>query len=180
MIGWILLIISIGLATQSLWWLIVTLLIILFKLNHWWFYLSRPWRRVHYPSMRAYSAIIGHATGREEQDGTPMNINECLKDLICARYPDMESSEIDEFFYDTVQRCDRFEDRELVENYLSKKNSNVDSGRLNELLDKITPHWKSDDNNLMVKMIIAGFIEKEFTMTDRGEYIYEVITNRAK
>jgi len=157
-----------------------TAIIGLYKIYHWWFYRSRPWRRIHYPVMRTYAAILGAAKGEEESEGKQFNLYEALSELVSAHVPNMSHEDIRKFLDREFERCRTFADIDLVESHMRKEMPHLDNKLIRETLEKYRPYLNPNDRFTMAKMVIAGLIERGYSEKDRGEYMYEVLTNNAK
>jgi hypothetical protein len=178
--SWIVLIIAAILAVaHSPWWSALVVVTALYKANKWWYYRSRPWRRVHFPMMRAYAAVIGAAVGEEERTGKPVDMHEVLTALVSASDPTIQPDEATQIIGREYERCANFYDIDLIESYMLGKNPAADKTLLRTTLEKYRPYFNVDDKGTITRMVIAAVIERQFTKEDRGEYMYEVINNRA-
>ena len=180
MIATALLIITAALAFINPWWLVATILVSLWKLNHWRFYRSRPWRRVHFPAMRLYAGELGFATGRDERDDTMTPYQEILGSLVKTFFPEMPAPDIAAFIEREYDRCRTFADKRLIADYLKKKNPKLDEADLDQSLESFRPHMNPNDRFAISRLIVAGIIEGLYSKEERAEYMFEVLNGRAK
>lgn len=178
MIGWILLVIFSVLSYTYSWWFIFGVIVLgIWKLNRWYFYSSRPWRKVHFPMMRAYAAVSGIETGQAEREGREFNLNTALLNLLKMVNPEISVSH-EELIRREFDRCQTFYDERLIQQYLIEKEG-LNLTQAASILEKIKKSMRAPDNGLMVRMVIASIIEEQFSPQDRGEYLFQVFNGRA-
>jgi len=181
MVVWGLLFIFVFLSVfYSYWFLIVVAILGLWKTLQFWFYKSRPWRRIHYPAMRLYSSIAGYEAGEAENENRMFNFKNALSNFIRALRPDWESDNIESFIDTEFERSKNFEDRKLIKKHILTKKRKISESQIDNNFDEFLSKIDPLDRAWMVRMIIAGIIEDQYGQDDRGEYLYEVIVGNAK
>ncbi len=181
MIVWGLLIIFVFISVfYSYWFLIAVALLGLWKASQFWFYKSRPWRRIHYPAMRLYSNVSGHEAGKAESENRKFDFKNALSNFTRALRPDWESDNIESFIDREIERSKKFEDRKLIKKHVLTKKKNTSESQIDNALDEFSSIIDPLDRTWMVRMIIAGIIEDQYGQDDRGEYLYEVMVGKAK
>lgn len=178
MIGWILFVVFAVLSYSYSWWFVIVLAVLgLWKLNRWFYYSSRPWRKVHFPMMRAYAEASGLEAGQAEREGREFNLDKALFNLLKMVNPRVSISH-KELVQREFERCESFYDGPLIQKYLVEKKE-VDKTHVGPVLDQIKNSMNTSDKGLMVRMVIASVIEEQFSPLDRGEYLFQVFSGRA-
>lgn len=178
MIGWILLATFAVLSYIYSWWIISGVIVLaLWNLNRWHYYSSRPWRKVHFPMMRAYAAASGHESGQAQREGREFDINAALLNLLKTVNPEASISH-EALIKREFVRCQNFYDESLIQEYLVKVKG-LDPSHVQPILNKVKGGMKTSDKGLMVRMVIASIIEEQFSPQDRGEYMFQVISGKA-
>lgn len=178
MIGWVILAAFAVLSYNYSWWFIFGVVITaLWKLSHWHYYSSRPWKKVHFPMMRAYAAAAGIESGMAEREGREFDINAALLNLLKMVNPEVSIAH-EALIEREFVRCQNFYDESLIKEYLVKSKG-IDQSNAQLILGKIKDSMKASDNGLMVRMVIASIIEEQFSPQDRGEYMFQVISGKA-
>jgi hypothetical protein len=179
MIGWLLLLGAIYLAFQSPWWWIAVGILAAWKIARRYFYKSMPWRRVHYPMMRAYAAAAGHESGLAERDGRPFEVKRALRHLL-SDGPASWSAEKIEACLDEVERMSgSFGERELLAQAIRKRHPNVSSHELDQVLQKVESQWRPDNIRLWVELTIGEVIRDSYGEQERAEYLYSLVMGKA-
>ncbi|MBC7341792.1 MAG: hypothetical protein H5U02_05000 [Clostridia bacterium] len=180
MLGWMALVVFILLAVyNSPWWWMAVAPAVLWKAHLWYFYKGRPWRRVHYPAMRAYARACGAETFRAEREGRDFDVRSALVELLRLVRPAWDPGSIDLFIEREFDRCANFTDRGLIEEYIRKRARRVDQGELDAIMRKIASVFDSRKSWLMVRMVVAGLVEEQYGEAHRAEYLVEVLTGNA-
>jgi len=178
-IGWLLLCAFAALTYLYSWWfLLVVVAIALWKLGRWHFYSSRPWKKVHYPMMRAYAAACGFETGRAEREGRSFDVKAALQELLRMVNPKVGLSHA-ALIEREFERYRTFHDAELIQEYLTESKG-VPADKTVPFMEAVRKSMSTFDNGLIVRMIIASVIEEQFSPRDRGEYLFEVFSGRGK
>jgi len=178
MIGWILLATFAVLSYAYSWWFIFGVVVLgLWKLNRWYYYSSRPWRKVHFPMMRAYAAASGLEAGQAEREGREFNLNAALLNLLKMVNPTISVSH-EELILREFERCHAFYDELLIQRYLVEKKG-LDPTQVAPVPGKVKESMRTSDKGLMVRMVIASVIEEQFSPQDRGEYMFQVVSGKA-
>jgi hypothetical protein len=178
MIGWILLAAFAVLSYGYSWWFVVGVVVFgLWKLNRWYYHNSRPWRRVHFPMMRAYAGVSGLEAGEAEREGREFNLNAALLNLLKMVNPKIGIGH-EELIQREFERCNTFYDESLIREYLTEKKG-LDLTQVSPVLGKIKDAMHTSDKGLMVRMVIASVIEEQFSPLDRGEYMFQVFNGKA-
>lgn len=179
MIGWGLLVTFAVLSyVYSLWFIVGVIVLALWKLNRWYYYSSRPWRKVHFPMMRAYAAASGIEAGQAEREGREFSLNTALLNLLKMVNPEVRISH-EALIEREFERREEFYDGPLIQRYLVGKKG-LDPAKATMMLEKIRELVAIPDKGFMVRMVIASVIEEQFSSEDRGEYLFEVFSGEAK
>ncbi len=178
MIGWILFATFAVLSYAYSWWFIIGVAVFgLWKLYRWYYYSSRPWRKVHFCMMRAYASASGLEAGQAEREGREFNLNFALFNLLKMVNPEVSVGHED-LIQRELSRCETFYDEALIQQYLIEKKG-LDPTQVAPVLGEIKESMHVSDKGLMVRMVIASVIEEQFTPLDRGEYMFQVFSGRA-
>ena len=178
MIGWILFVAFATLSYFYSWWFVIGVVVFgLWKLNRWYYYSSRPWRKVHFPMMRAYAGASGLEAGQAEREGREFNLNTALLNLLKMVNPKVSIGH-EELIQREFERCETFYDEPLIQKYLVEKKG-IDKTQIGPVLEQIENSMNTSDKGLMVRMVIASVIEEQFSSLDRGEYLFQVFSGRA-
>lgn len=180
MIYWLLLVVTLILAYGNSWWWIAVAILALFKGFKWWFYRSRPWRRIHYPAMRAYSAAAGTETAAAENEGRNFNVKNALITLLGLLKPNWDEEQKTLFVNREMERARTYSDEPLIREAFRKSNTKANDRELNELMNTLSNSININDNGWMVRTVIAGLVEDQFGIDDRGEYLRECVSGNAK
>jgi len=178
MIGWGLLIVFAVLAYTSSWWFLLGVAALaLWKANRWYYYSSRPWRKVHFPMMRAYAAASGIESAQANREGRAFDVKTALLNLLKMVNPKV-SLDYEALIQREFERHENFYDGALMQEYLLKR-KNLSPDQAASMLEKIRELANTPDNGLMVRMVIASVIEDQFSALDRGEYLFQVFSGQA-
>lgn len=127
---WILLIAFVLLTYYySTWFIVGVCALAIWKLNRWYTWSSRPWRKVHFPMMRAYATASGLEAGHAEKEGRDFDIEAALRNLLVVANPKISLSH-DDLIKQVFDRCRTFYDRPLIEAHY------IQRGFLDRGLDK--------------------------------------------
>jgi hypothetical protein len=178
MISWILFVTFAVLSyVYSLWFIFGVVVFALWKLNRWYYYSSRPWRKVHFPMMRAYAAASGLEAGQAEREGREFNLNTALLNLLKMANPKVSVSH-EVLIKREFERCYKFYEEPLIRQYLVEENG-IDPSQVTSVLGEIRGRMNTSNKGLMARMVIASVIEEQFSPQDRGEYLFQVISGKA-
>lgn len=179
MITWLLIAGATALAFVNSWWLIAVAILSLYKGFRWWFYRSRPWRRVHYPAMRAYAAVAGIEAAVAENEGRDFDVRNALILLLGKIRPDWDQERSSSLVDREIERARSLQDEPLIRKAI-RKNMTASDGEIEILMNKIVKSIDPNDSSWIVRTVIAGLIEDRFSEEDRGEYLMECISGNAK
>lgn len=178
MIGWILLATSAVLSFTYSWWFMFGVVVLaLWKLNRWYYYSSRPWKKVHFPMMRAYAGACGLESGQAQREGREFNLHAALLNLLKMVNPKVSISH-EALIEREFMRCQNPYDESLIQEYLAKVKG-MDPSHIQPILKSIKGAMNTSDKGLMVRMVIASIIEEQFSPQDRGEYMFQVLSGKA-
>ncbi len=183
MFTWALIVTTIVLTlAHSWWWLIVTVLLSAFKANKWWYYKSRPWRRIHFPVMRYYAAASGTESVEAQNDGREFNIRNALINLHNSLQPELGNvdADADNFVDVVIEKCKNYSDEKLIRDTFKKRNTELSGNEFNELMSTLNESIIRTNNSWHVCIFIAEIIEQQYGVNDRGEYIVSCIEGDAK
>ena len=148
---------------------------------NWYFHSGRPWRKCHFPLMMAYSKAAGAELGTAQREGRDVDFNNALR--IFLRMINQNLFLADDNFLNGIidqafERCRNFHDYPLIRSFLAEKKE-FSKEKIDLILQEISKSMDTSNNALMIRMIIAEIIEDQFTVADRGEYMFEVFNGRA-
>jgi len=180
MITWLLLLVSITLAYISKWWWLAVVVLGAFKAFQWHYYRGRPWRRIHYPAMRAYAIASGGESADADNNAREFDIKNALIRLLGLLRPEWKQTTVNQFIVREITRAKSYSDEPLIRDAFRKSNSNASENDLNQLMEPLKQSLNVNGNGWLIRVIIAGLIEAEYSTEERGEYLMECITGRAK
>ena len=180
MIAWLWLVGFIYLAWNNSWWWIAVVIVALYKGFQWWFYKSRPWRRIHYPVMRAYASAAGTESAAAQSEGREFEVKNALTILLKLVKPDWSEEDTSRFVDIEIERARSYSDEPLIKEALRRSNKKISDEELQDLMDNIKDSINDKDKSWAVRTVIAGLIENQFSEEDRGEYLKECIAGNAK
>lgn len=178
MIGWILLAaFAVFSYLYSLWFIVGIIVLSLWKVNHWYYYSSRPWKRIHFPLMRLYASAAGYEAGLAEREGREFDVEIALRRLfeLAGVSTEAERLVLVQKLFDT---CSNFYDENDMKSYLLEKKGLSEDG-VEPILSKMRDILSNPDNGLLVRMAAASIIEDRYSTEDRMEYLMAVFTGRA-
>lgn len=164
---------------HSAWWWIAAVPLIVWRINQWYFYNGRPWRKCHYPIMRAYATAAARETLAARRDGREFDILQAATGLVRLIQPDCSESDARSFVQLQVRRCEDFEDEGLIVDEFRRRKPRLtveDIKKVSELSRKLLV---PPDNATVVRFVVAGLIEQQYGRSDRGEYLVEVVNGKA-
>lgn len=197
-IGWIIILLTILMSwLHSAWWLIATGLFTLIRLNRWYFLHGQPWRKVHFPFMRAYATAVGsvcagtseHAIRyrRSLQDETvtehqrqqvAATIAKSALELVVEEMIHTSKAQANAYVEHELSRS--FDtDNELLRREILKQNPKATPDSLRSDLDRLRDLFMSGNVDIMIRRVIAGLIEEQFGPEARGKYLLEVALGNA-
>lgn len=178
MIGWGLLTVFAVLTYAFSWWFLIGVVLLAFwKTNRWFYYSSRPWRKVHFPMMRAYAAASGFESAQANRESRAFDVRNALLGLLKMVNPKVSLNH-DALIRREFERYASFYDGALIREYLLTKEK-LSADQVTSMLMKIRELMNTPDNGLMVRMVIAAVIEEQFSDLDRGEYLFKVFSGQA-
>lgn len=181
MISWGLLIIFIFVSiSYSYWFLIAATILVLWRISQFWFCKSRPWRRIHYPAMRLYSRSAGYGFGQSIGENREFDFKNALINFLSSVKPEWSSDMIESFINREIERSQNYEDWKLIKTHVLSKKKKTSEQQIDKALDEFKSKIDPLDRAWLVRMIIAGIIEHQYSQKDRGEYLYEVMVGNAK
>jgi len=180
MFTWLLFIASIALTYTSKWWWCAVVTLGAIKAFQWHYYRGRPWRRIHYPAMRAYASAAGSETADANNNDREFDIKNALIRLLGLMKPEWEQAQVEQFIDREIERATTYSDETLIRDAFRRSNSKANEDDLNQLMESLKQSLNVNDNGWLVRAVIAGLIENEYSTEDRGEYLMECVTGRAK
>ncbi len=180
MIGWLFFAIFFALALSvSAWWWIAAVITALWQIQRGFFHNGRPWRRIHFPMMRAYAAAAGFEHVEAQKNGREFDIKRALHSLVKSMRPDWSFSQTQQFIEDEFARCSSFADKQLIEQHIQRKNPDMPQEQIEKIVGIAKNAFNPFEKSFMVRMIIAGIIEDQYGSEHRGEYLFEVVRGKA-
>lgn len=180
MIFWLFLAALIALAFNNSWWWIIVTLAALIKVSRWWIYNSSPWRKIHYPAMRIYAGAAGIESSTAEKSGRIFDVRNALITLVNIQRPNWKEEKSIQFVDRELENARYFKNEKLVRDTIRKRNTKISNSELDESMNIINEGIDFNDNSWLVRGVISGLIEDQFSKDDRGEYLVECITGTAK
>ena len=158
---------------------ILFVFIILGEILRYYHRLASPWRRIHFPLMIRYSAILGYYKGIGK-NADELNIEQILRTLIKGVYPHMDDNEINLLIKSARDKMINLSDKEILEKIFKENNLNLNYDKFNKLMDKIKLSLNDPKERAWyLKYVIAEIIAKEYGEEERIKYIYSLITGKA-
>lgn len=180
----LLILLTLGLSVWiSAWFLPLTLLLALMWARTRFLYVGRPWRKVHFPMMRAHARAFGREVAQARDDGREVNFLNVMELMLTDVNPKMDIP-FNEVIARELERCSTFSDRKMLVEYLSA--NGVDHEAAQDTLDGMEAALldcvaleTGPPRALFTRMIIAAIIESQFSSGDRAEYLMEVFRGHA-
>jgi len=155
-------------------------LVTLFEAGRYYHRLGSPWRKLHFPLMVRYAAIIGYETGRSRIDGSEFSFPEALSNLIKSAYPYIEDVEVDSMIESAEKKMINFSDRIALQELFEKNNPSVGQNKIQELMDKIETTLKNpEEKGLRVRYTIGEIVGRDYGEQERLKYIRAVISGQS-
>jgi hypothetical protein len=129
--------------------------------------------------MIAFASAIGRENARAAMENREYIVENALSDLIKSVYPQWTFPEIEGFIIDEFTKHENFTDADLIRQYILLKNPKVSQESIEKFIGLVRQHYSNFDNALKVKMIIAGVIEDRYGPDQRGEYMFEIVMEKA-
>lgn len=164
----------------SAWWYFAVGITGLLLASQWYRHNGRPWRKVHFKSMLQYAACLGYEDSKSKAEGRPFEVKRALQDLVKMARPDWHIIQIDEFIEREYTRCENYYDASHIRHELVRITKKMpDNSEISQSVDSAKRTFKTSNDPLMVRMIIAGLIEEQYGPEHRGEYMLNVIRGKA-
>ncbi len=180
MVGWVLLLVFGCFALfLSAWWSIAFIIVLGWQINQWFIYKSKPWRRVHFPLMRAYSAAAGLESAKAEKEGREFNVDNAIYDLVKATYSEWDQVHTEEFIHQQFSLFSNFSDELLIREQILLKNPNASQESMDKLIKLTRDSFQTLDNSKKVRAVIAGIIEKQHGQEQRVQYLLNSLQGKA-
>lgn len=180
MISWLLLAGAIGLTFTSRWWLVAVGVVGIYKSFQLWYHNGRPWRRVHFPAMRAYASAAGREVAESGNQGRGFDVRNALVHLVEMRRQDWDERQIGMFVDRELQAAKSYSDEPLIKAAFRKRYPKASESELNGLIHEVGESIDVNDDSWAVRTVIAGLIEEKYGKEDRGEYLRECVLGNAK
>ncbi len=178
--GWVLLGTSVALAlSHSPWWWILAAGLLIWQANQWHFYHGRPWRKVHYPIMRAYALAAGVETTSANREGRSFDIRLAGGGLLKRLKPDWDDNRVSAFLEEQIHRCESLEDEQLIIQEFRRRNPQLGDSDEREVSELAKQLLNPPDNATIIQFIAAAMIEERYGVQHRAEYLFEVLNGRA-
>ena len=180
-VQWVFLIIAVLLAVlYSAWWWIAVAILAMLCILQWHHYKGRPWRKLHYPLMYTYAArsapfeaVVAEYEGRE------FDIRRAVSHFVKEVRPNWDDERISTFIEREISRCEQFTDSDLIADALRRCNPKSNQTEITEYLKRIRKALNPSDNSIIIRFIVAGFIEEQYGEMHRGEYLVQVARGEA-
>jgi hypothetical protein len=165
---------------QSPWAWIGVALVVLWKWRKWYRYNGRPWRKVHFNAMIFAAAALAREQIRSKQSNQEFDFKKMYEDILnCLGGIGFTISGDVGIFIENCLNGEFLEDNKALalQYMVYKKNINAADalGRINNLYVKID----LNDNYFKLRSLVAGVIQSQYTLDDKGEYWFEVLNNNA-
>ena len=176
MVLWGFLIVVVLLAVfYSAWWWIAAALLLISCIAQRAFYKGRPWRKLHYPLMRIYAAGPAPFEGRmAELEGREFDFRLAASHFVKEVRPNWDEERVSAFIEREINRCEQFSDSGLIADDLRRRDPKIGQSEISEYLEKIRKILNPSNPGVIIRFIIAGFIEEQYGETHRGEYLVEL------
>lgn len=180
MFGWLILVGAIALALfASTWWWAAAIVLGIWRANQWYFYKGQPWRRIHFPLMRAYAGSAAQETVLAEREGRPFDPVRALTALVRSVHNDWGDQEARSYVERQIQRSQQFEDEQLITDEFRRRNRALTAADLVKLQEAVRALLIPPDTATLVRLVIAGLVEERHGSPGRAEYLVEILNGRA-
>lgn len=170
--------IFIGLSIAYSWWFLIgAMLLIWLIITRWYHRWRRPWMRVHFPMMIASHAALGLKYGCAAGAGTQVNTDVRFHLVAMLHFAKPPINMSHELLVDReLERCLVYYDETLLREYMIARN--IAPTLAADIAAKSKADMKTTEFPWMIRMVIAGVIEEQFSVNDRAEYIFEVFSGK--
>lgn len=156
------------------------ILVSLFFMGRYFYRLSSPWRRLHFPLMYRYSGLAGQEMGLAQVENREFDVRAALRNLVKSVYPNWQDDEADALVNSARERMVAFKDREAFVSFLKSRNPTLDPQRLNEFLQKTGDLLKRpDEKGMLVRYVIAEIVGRIHSEQERLKYLQAIFSGRA-
>jgi hypothetical protein len=147
---------------HSAWWWIAAVALIVWRINQWYFWNGRPWRKCHYPTMRTYATAAARETLAARREGREFDVVEAATDLVRLIQPAWSESEARSFVQLQVRRCEDFEDEGLIVDEFRRRKPRLSADDIEKVSEVSRKLLVPPDNATVVRFVVAGLIEKQY------------------
>jgi len=148
---------------------------------------SANWRKLHYPLMCRYASAVGYVRGLSgNKEGKELDVDLVLQCLLQSVFPTVEGKRITNLAQEVLlKEGEKLKNEEFVKKIFSRKLPELSKQRLPSLTHKITelnknPTDRATANYIKIRLIIAFLIEQKYGQEEKLDYLYAVLTNRAR
>ena len=181
LIGWALLIVAALLtAAHSYWWITLVIPMALWKAATLYVFYGRPWSRIHYPAMRAYSRATAYELIACQRGGRDFDVCKAVSIMVKQLHPKWSHDRIRELVNREFDRYESLADRELIEARLRRRFAGTRPEEFDALIEELPLFYETQRNAMIIRLVIAGIIEHRYGTQDRAEYLTEVVLGNAK
>jgi hypothetical protein len=158
-----------GTLSVILW--ILYLIITFFLLIRLYTRIRTKWSQIHYSLMIRYASFSGLEAGTSESEKREFIIENPLVQLIQSAYAFADKDKARELFNQAKMKLDKFQDSKGFEKLLKRKNPNIDSLSLLNVLTKMEQLAKTGQNKLLVRYVIGEIVGNDFGDDERLKYL---------
>jgi len=143
--------------------------------------LSHKWAGVHYPVMVRYSRMVGMAMGLYPNKEVDERVDIALTFLLHSLYPNLSDEAIKKLFQEITDKDNVFLDKEIIVKVLERKTPNKSHEENEKMATKLLDSYKEGaENSLKVSHVISELIKYKYGEIEQLEYIFAVMSGRAK
>ncbi len=157
-------------------WALPAFAVTLFLAVRTYFYLGRPWRRVHFPMLRTYAESAAIESSLAESEGREFANLNALTSVVYHHWK-LASRQQAQIF---VEKCLKIgvstDDVNAILAFASSRTKN--ETWLAELRTFLEEANSRSDRGLEIKLIVAARIQEKHGFASRIEYLYEIFTGR--
>lgn len=162
------------------WALIGVIILALWKWRIWYRHNGRPWRYIHFNAMILFSAAVAREELNSSDIGEAFNIRNAYVDLIYSfsHIGIFISEDPNNFIDRQIKFIGSPEDQTFIVDYLTEKKK-INHATAITAVTNFFSGVDLSDSYFMIRAIIAGIIQSQYSTLDRGEYMNAVMRGKA-
>ncbi len=148
--------------------------------------LSTKWGRLHYPIMVRYAHFAGEQAGLHPEKPSIARTDDALVKMLASLYPKHSSEELRDVYEEIRTKENVFIDNDVLLKTLKHVKDTRTPEEQKEVVEQVIHNFKkkSDDeahiNAMKLRHVIAELVRFKYGIGEQYNYIYAVITGKAK